>query len=94
MSNYLIDNLDLTGVRNVLQNKNKTMRIVETVKTEKQARHLLRGVLRIEKGSCQCECGETPALIAIGKGYDTLGKIGICEACGDDDKPFSEVFYS
>lgn len=70
------------------------MRIFETVKTEKQARHLLRGVFKIEKGSCQCECGETPALIAIGNEHTNLGKIGICEACGDDDKSFSEVFYS
>ena len=70
------------------------MRIIETVKTESKSRHLLRGVFKIEKGSCQCECGETSALIAIGKGYNTLGIIGICEACGDDDKPFSEVFYS
>jgi hypothetical protein len=72
------------------------MRIFDTVKTEKHARKLLKGdfVKAIKKGACQCECGETEALIAIGKDYLQLGSIGICDCCGDDSRTFGEVFYS
>jgi len=73
------------------------MRIFQTVKTEKQARKLLEGdyVKSTERGTCQCECGETESIIAYGKvDYLKLGSIGICEGCGDDERPFGEVFYS
>jgi hypothetical protein len=68
--------------------KNRTMKIIETVKTESKAKEILEAngfQLFSKKASCQCECGETVALFGHDKDYDKVALVGVCEACGDDE---------
>ena len=68
------------------------MKIINCMKTEAAAIELLN-INSYEpfnkKANCQCECGETQALLAYSDEYEKAALVGICDACGDDDA-FSE----
>jgi 3-mercaptopyruvate sulfurtransferase SseA len=59
----------------------------EIVKTEQDARAILesRGATDIEQVIGRCGCGETSALLGYNLHTDEIvGKIAICEECGDE----------
>ena len=44
-----------------------------------------------KKASCQCECGQTQAVLAYSDDYEKAALVGICDACGDDDACAEDV---
>lgn len=80
------------------------MKRVNTVKTAEKAIEILNQWLNdqytyenlstnttIQDTVVFCECGETKGLEAFFDGGNKIGKIGICDCCGDDDAMISDV---
>ncbi len=74
------------------------MKIVNCMKTEEAAFEMLARYdydEKITNGShCQCECGQTQAVVAYHKKIEKVALVGVCDACGDDDAFPYEVINS
>ena len=68
---------------------------MNTVATEKRAVEILteKGATSTENKSCRCACGQTQCVYGYDEEYLMIGKVGVCDSCGDDDAFVDEVFY-
>ena len=75
------------------------MKIYNTVKTDKEAKALLKEwrnvygnkYMQIKRRSFQCECGETSGFECCGITTNLCAGVAVCGACGDDDAFTSDV---